>query len=80
MARVEVQIDCSPGELRRLAGQPELLPLYEAVALRLERSLVRQVAAIGIPGDQAPAMSEPRGKPRHARPADPSEGDAPGAG
>jgi hypothetical protein len=59
MARVEVQIDCSPGEFRRLAGQPALLPLYEAVALRLERFLVRQIATIEIPGARVPAVREP---------------------
>ena len=45
MARVRSEIDASTGDLRRLAGWPDLSPLYELGSLAFERWLVRQVSA-----------------------------------
>lgn len=43
-SRIDVRIDCSPDEARRLLGQPALLPLYETMALARERWLMAVVA------------------------------------
>jgi hypothetical protein len=66
MARVDMRIDCSPGEFRRLVSQPELLLIYEVLALRLERCLMRQIAAILMPGEELPSMTGPGEAPRRA--------------
>jgi hypothetical protein len=76
MARVDVSIECSPGEFRRLAGRPHLLPVYEALALGLERFLVYRIADLGA---GTGAAAEPGSEPRRAPSTDPS-GDGPGAG
>lgn len=58
--KVSICIDCSPTEIRRLLGQPDLFPLYEAAALALEDWLVGLVA--GQAQALAPSGAEP--KPR----------------
>ena len=42
--KVSVSIDCSPTEMRRLIGQPDLFPIYQTVALAIEDWLVRLIA------------------------------------
>lgn len=39
-----MRIEVSPDELRRLLGQPALLPLYETLALAFERWLMALVS------------------------------------
>jgi hypothetical protein len=45
MARVQSEIVASTGELRRLAGWPDLSPIHELASLAVERWLVSQVSA-----------------------------------
>ena len=42
--KVSISIDCSPTEMRRLIGQPDLFPIYQTVALAIEDWLVRLIA------------------------------------
>ena len=46
---VSVRIDCTPGEARRLIGAPDLLPLYEIMAVALEDCLVCLLAQLDPP-------------------------------
>lgn len=66
MARIDMRIDCSPSEFRRLTGQPELLLIYEVLALRLERCLMRQIAAILMSDEGVASMTGARKAPRRA--------------
>jgi len=43
---VSVRIDCTPTEARRLIGAPDLLPLYELMAVALEDWLVCLIARL----------------------------------
>lgn len=61
--RIDVRIDCSPDEARRLLGQPALLPLYETMALARERwlmAVVRRSVWAGSPGGEARDRTERR--------------------
>jgi Family of unknown function (DUF6489) len=49
--KVSISIDCSPTEMRRLAGQPDLFPIYQTAALAIEEWLVRLIA------ERAPPLS-----------------------
>jgi hypothetical protein len=60
--KVSVSIDCSPTEMRRLIGQPDLFPIYQTVSLAIEDWLVRLIA------DRAPAPSATRRDLRVDRP------------
>jgi hypothetical protein len=42
--KVSISIDCSPTEMRRLIGQPDLFPIYQTAALAIEDWLVRLIA------------------------------------
>jgi hypothetical protein len=42
--KVSISIDCSPTEMRRLFGQPDLFPIYQTAALAIEDWLVRMIA------------------------------------
>jgi hypothetical protein len=44
--QISTRIDCSPTEARRLIGQPDLLPLYQTVAVLIERWIMAQVARL----------------------------------
>jgi hypothetical protein len=46
---VSVRIDCTPTETRRLIGAPDLLPLYEIMAVALEDWLVCVLARLDPP-------------------------------
>lgn len=71
---MDVRIDASPDELRRLLGQPALLPLYETLALAFERWLMALVSrsvtetGTGAAGacEEAPAPVGPRRRARSA--------------
>jgi hypothetical protein len=52
--KVSVSIDCSPTEVRRLIGQPDLFPVYQTISLAIEDRLV------GLIADRAPAPSATR--------------------
>jgi hypothetical protein len=55
---VSVRIDCTPAEARRLIGAPDLLPLYEVMAVALEDWLVCLLAGLD-PSALAPRREEP---------------------
>lgn len=57
--RINLRIDCSANELRRLGGQPDLLPLVELVGVMMERWLQTRVLAV-----------EPAASPLHGDPDD----------
>lgn len=59
MALVRSEIVASMGELRRLAGWPDLSPIQELASLTFERWLVRQVSA-GIRNLQREEPAEDR--------------------
>jgi Family of unknown function (DUF6489) len=42
--KVSISIDCSPTEMRRLIGQPDLFPIYQTAALAIEDWLVQRIA------------------------------------
>ena len=62
--KVSISVDCSPTEMRRLIGQPDLFPIYQTAALAIEDWLVRLIA------DQVPPPAAgqelPRDRPRRA--------------
>jgi hypothetical protein len=61
--KVSVSIDCSPTEIRRLIGHPDLFPIYQTISLAIEDLLVRLIA------DQAPAPSATKRDLRRDRPS-----------
>ena len=65
---VSVRIDCTPTEARRLIGAPDLLPLYEIMAVTLEDWLVCQLARLDPPA-LAPQRTEPDRRTDRGRPS-----------
>ena len=61
--KLAVRIDCSPSEVRRLCGAPDVLPIYEVLARCLEERLVRIVAGLD-PGRAKPPPGAPGRTPR----------------
>jgi len=55
---VSLRIDCTPTEARRLIGAPDLLPLYETMAVALEGWLVGLLARL-----DPPVLAPPRAEP-----------------
>lgn len=52
--RIDLRIDCTANEFRRLGGQPDLLPLAELVGVAMERWLQARILAVEL------AASPPR--------------------
>jgi hypothetical protein len=50
--KVSISIDCSPTEMRRLIGQPDLFPIYQTAALAIEDWLVRLITERTAPSLQ----------------------------
>ena len=65
---LSVRIDCTPTEARRLIGAPDLLPLYEIMAVALEDWLVCQLARLDPPV-LAPQRAEPDRRTDGGRPS-----------
>jgi len=63
--KVSISIDCSPTEMRRLIGQPDLFPIYQTAALAIEDWLVRLIAE-QVPPPAAAGQELPRDRPRRA--------------
>jgi hypothetical protein len=63
--KVSISVDCSPTEMRRLIGQPDLFPLYQTAALAFEDWLVRLIAE-QMPPPAAAGRELPRDRPRRA--------------
>lgn len=43
---ISLKLDCTPTEARQMLGSPDLLPLYECLALALEDVLVCLIATL----------------------------------
>lgn len=70
--RVQVRIDGSPDEARRLLGQPALLALHETLALLRERWLMALLSSGVMPADRQGAGAH-QGRGRRRAPGRPRQ-------